>query len=100
MLSNDYTLGTNKISTTISGGRVHFGYRQPIKAVDTYKYIVDIGENFHTLAMVIFGSDTDWWALQDINPPLDAFDNIVDGTTLLLPDSIVKNVGDRQKFFG
>ena len=73
MISNKYNTETGLIATSISGGRPHHSYRQPVKALNQYEYELAYGENFHTLSAIIFGSDEYYWILADNNKPMDAF---------------------------
>jgi len=90
MLGNKYRREEDIITTSISGGRAHHSYRKPVRAIDTYKYELTYGENFHTLSSVIFGTDEYWWALLDMNKPIDAF-TMKSGDRVVLPESIVKD---------
>lgn len=98
MLTNIYTTQSDLIATGISGQRPHFAYRKPVRAIDTYEYETTFGDNFQTLSAIIFGDDTNWWALQDMNKPIDAF-SVEVGTKLKLPYNIVKEKKGVKKIF-
>lgn len=98
MISNDYTTKENLVSTSISGGRSHFSYRQPVHSSTTYKYETSFGENLYSLSAVIFGTDELWWVLSDLNKPINPLD-ISPSSIIELPDDIVKDNGSK-KFIG
>lgn len=98
MIINNYTTKKELISTPIAGGRVHFGYRQPVRALDTYEYELMYGENYHTLSAVIFGSDEFWWILDDINKPANAF-GLKTSDKVQLPYSLSKDRYGLKKIF-
>lgn len=90
MLGNKYRRKEDIVVTSISRGRPHHTYRKSVRAIDTYEYELTYGENFHTLSSVIFGTDEYWWALSDMNKPIDAF-NMKAGDRVVLPEDIVKD---------
>jgi len=98
MLTNIYRTKEDLIATPISGNRPHFGYRLPVRAVNTYDYELTYAENYHTLSSIIFGTDEFWWVLDDMNKPKDAFSLRV-GYTVKLPTSLVKNKTGVKKIF-
>lgn len=98
MITNKYTTDIGLVATSISGGRPHHTYRQPVRAVSTYEYETTYGENYHTLSAVIFGTDNLWWVLDDMNKPMDAF-SIKTSTVVKLPERIVKTKTGLTKIF-
>lgn len=97
-MTNKYELGNELVKSSISGDRLHHTFRYLEKATETYDYELSFGENFHTLAVEVFGDQTDYWVLQDINPPKDAF-GLVSGNVIKLPIDIVRNPLGTKKFF-
>lgn len=98
MLSNIYITRGSEIATSISGGRPHFDYRKLVKAIGTYTYELAFGENFHTLSMIIFGTDEYYWVIADLNKPMDAF-ALTSGTKIQLPEKLVRNISSVNKIF-
>lgn len=92
-----YSSKSNLITTSISGGRQHFGHRLPVKAIKTYPYELSYGENFFTLSTLIFGEDKFWWVLADINKPMDTFALHI-SKVVNLPEKLVKDVSGVTKF--
>lgn len=95
---NQYDTKTNTLSSSLSSGRLHYSYRPLTRAIETYEYELSYGENFHTLSAIIFGSDTYYWVLADLNPPLDAF-SLKPGDVVVLPTKLANQSVDNQKFF-
>ena len=96
-MNNKYKTKSGQITTSISGGRKHYGHRLPVRATQTYSYDMSYGENFYTLSTLVFGTDEYWWVLADINPPMDAFE-LYRSRTVLLPSGIVKDTSGISKF--
>ena len=94
MLVNIYNTKDDLVATSISGGRPHFAHRLPERAVMVYPYEVKFGENYHVLSAYIFGDDTFWWVLDDLNKPKKAFSFKV-GDKINLPDRMVKKQGKK-----
>ena len=97
-MQNKYITGSDLVSTSISGGRLHHTFRFLVQATDTYDYETSFGENFHTLSSEVFADDKDYWMLQDINPPKDAF-SFNTGDIVKLPTDIVRDSIGTTKFF-
>lgn len=97
-LENNYTTKLKKVVTSISGGREHFPYRQPVRSEDKYDYIIKFGDNYHLLANVVFGTDSSWWALYDLNLPKEGFSLDV-GDSIKLPYSLVRNEANQTNIF-
>lgn len=97
-MTTKYQTNQGLVESSISGGRLHHTFRFLSQALDTYPYITSFGDNFHTLSRAIFGSDTYWWILQDINKPKDAFSFKV-GDNIKLPTAMVNNSIGTEKFF-
>ena len=83
-----YTKEDKTFRSSISGGRLHRTYKGKTKSRDTYKYELSYGENLHTLSMVIFGTDEEYWRLADLNKPRDVFKYTV-GSVVILPNSLI-----------
>lgn len=97
MITNKYKTNTETLTTSISGGRLHHTYRQPVRAITNYTYELNYGENYHTLSALIFGTDEYYWALADMNKPKDVFSLVV-GNKVVLPNNIVKDRNGVNKF--
>lgn len=96
MISLPYSNLDNALETKISGGRKHFTYRPLAVAHKSYRYEVIEGENYHSLAMQVFGDDALWWVIADINPAKEAF-NFEVGDAILLPEVLVPyNKGENR----
>ena len=93
-----YQTNEDLVESSISGGRLHHTFRFLSKPIATYPYTISFGDNFHNLSSAIFGSDTYWWILQDINRPKDAFDFKI-GDVINLPTELVRNPVGSVKFF-
>ena len=98
MFSNFYKTKEGLIVTEISGGRQHFPAREPVKAVETYEYSMQAGDNFHSLSAQIFSDDAYWWVLDDLNAPKDAFHYQIDDV-VLLPKNIVAENRNKKRIF-
>lgn len=98
MFSNIYKTKEGLIVTEISGGRAHYPAREPVKAVETYDYAMQAGDNFHTLSANIFSDDLYWWVLDDLNKPKDAFEYQIDDV-ILLPKNIVAENRNKKRIF-
>jgi hypothetical protein len=96
MVSNKYTTKAELTTSPISGGRLIHTYRHGIEAADTYEHELEVGQGFHTLALLIFGNDEYWWTLQDLNPISDPFRFKV-GTKVTLPKRFANN--GRKRIF-
>ena len=97
-MQNKYETNTGFVVSNISNGRLHHTFRHLVKPTDTYDYEVGYGENFHSLAMAVFGDDADWWVLQDINAPKEAFSFEI-GDVVKLPTDLVRDTTGATKFF-
>jgi hypothetical protein len=99
MFSNIYkTKSAEKVVTSISGGREHYPARDSVKPVGTYQYSLRPGDNFYVLSQEIFGDDSFWWVLDDLNPPKDVFDYET-GETVVLPKNIVAENRTKKRIF-
>lgn len=98
MITSIYNDESKLVATSISGGRPHFTYRQPARAVSTYNYELTYAENFHTLSAIIFGTDEYWWVLSDLNKPMDSFEMEV-SDMVKLPNNLVKDKAGLTKFW-
>lgn len=98
MIINFYETKDSIIATKSSMGRPHFPYRQKIVATENYTYSLTYGENFYTLAAVVFGTDGLWWIIADLNPPKDVFSYAV-GDVVVLPGELVKDFGSTKRIF-
>lgn len=94
---NIYNTFDSITTSKLSGGKPHFTYRSLSIPVKIYEYQMNYGDNYHSLAQAVFGSDTYWWVLQDINNLRDSFDFKV-GDKVKLPEELVKT-GINKKFF-
>ena len=94
MITNKYKTESDTLTSPISGGRTIHTYRTPIAARSIYKHQLERGENFHSLAAIIFGSDEFWWVLSDLNPVCDPFRLSV-GQIINLPNALVNNAYKR-----
>ena len=98
MIINKYVDTKDLIITEVSKGRLHYGSRLLKKATSTYDYTLKYGENYHTLSMLIFGSDEYWWVLADLNKLMDNFELEV-GTIIKLPLSLVNEQNGVTRLF-
>jgi hypothetical protein len=97
-MQTKYLTNTGLVTSSISGGRLHHTFRPLQKATATYDYEVGYGENFHTLSALVFGDDAEYWVLQDINAPKDAF-AFECGDKVKLPMDMVRDSVGTNKFF-
>jgi len=80
----------HQIKTKLSGGRPHFKFRDNIVAVNTYPYRLNYDENPYTLSESLFGTDSYWWIIADMNKPRDPFEYEI-GDTIILAEAVVEN---------
>ena len=97
-MTNVYETGTDLVSSSISGGRLHHVARPLVHALETYNYNVSYGENFHKLSGAIFGSDKYYWILADINKARNVL-NFTVGEEIKLPIDLEDASIGTEKFF-
>lgn len=87
-----------QITTELSGGRKHFAYRDPFIVLSCFTQKITQGENPYTAAVSIFGSDTMWMIIGDINEPGDPF-YWEGGQEMVLPEAVVSNQYEKSNIW-
>ena len=93
MVERFYKDRSNIIVSKLSGGRGHYPYRQPVIHINSNKYKLSYGENLHTLAQAVIGSDRLVGVIFDVNKVKDMF-SWKTGDVVSIPLKIVDTTYD------
>ncbi len=80
---------TTPITSSLSGGRLHFPIREETLVLEKSIHVLQRGENPYTLALALFNDDKLYYFIADINEPKDPM-QWETGEIIKLPQVIIQ----------